>query len=84
MISPEEIYSGSFILGANKGSFDFPIKFKFNINNLIWINDEDCPQYEVLFIKNETPEYHFIKPKHTYKEVKIKHIRDRLSKMRGN
>ena len=84
-IAPIEILPQLFSFAAGGEPFDFPIVFNFNSDDLIWLDDENCPSYEISFKNENSPapsKITFLKPEKTFKEVKIDKYRERLKKMR--
>lgn len=85
VIAPSEILPQPFSFAADGDPFNFPIIFDFNSDDLVWVDDENCPNYEISF-KNEsslTPsKIIFLKPEKTFKDVKIDRCKKRLEEMR--
>lgn len=86
-ITPEKIIPQGFNFAADGEPFNFPIVIRFRPHKLIWISDNDCPNYEVCFKENENENSvsHIIlsKPKRTFKEVQVNNCKKRLDALRG-
>lgn len=86
-ISPSEILIQPFSLVAEGDPFTFPITFYFHSHNLIWVNSENCPNYEISYEGQESQTFTkitFLKPKKTFSEIKVNNCKERLREIRGN
>lgn len=84
-ISPSEILAQPFSLASDGDPFTFPVIFYFYPHNLIWVDDENCPNYEISFEEEKlqsSSKITFLKPKKTFKEIKIDNCKERLKEMR--